>query len=54
LEVSNPANGKVIGSIPNLPHDLIVGAIHSFVRAFKDWSQTSFEQRIIILRKWHL
>lgn len=53
LEVSNPANGKVIGSIPNLPNDLIVGAIQSSVRAFKDWSQTSFEQRIIILRKWH-
>ncbi len=36
LEVSNPTNGKVIGSIPNLPNDLIVGAIHSSVRAFKD------------------
>lgn len=53
LSVYNPANDKVVGSIPNLPNDLIISAIDSSVRAFKIWSQTSFEQRITILRKWH-
>lgn len=43
----------MVGSIPNLPNNLIISAIDSSVRAFKVWSQTSFEERITILRKWH-
>lgn len=53
LSVTNPSTLELIGTVPKLPDDLVTSAIDSTVKAFESWSQSSFEQRITILRKWH-
>lgn len=53
LSVTNPSTLEVIGTVPKLPDDIVNSAIDSSVKAFELWSQSSFEQRITVLRKWH-
>lgn len=53
ISVNNPSTNKQIGSVPDLPSNLIVKAIDSSVEAFKTWSQTSIQHRSNILGKWH-
>jgi succinate-semialdehyde dehydrogenase/glutarate-semialdehyde dehydrogenase len=51
--VTNPSNLQVIGAAPSLSNDLVTSAIDNSVKAFESWSQSPFEQRIAILRKWN-
>ena len=53
LSVINPSTLEVIGTVPKLSDDMVNSAVNSSVKAFELWSQSSFEQRITILRKWH-
>lgn len=53
IPVINPSTLKEIGSVPNLALSEVNKAIDKTVETFNRWLQSSFEQRISILRKWH-
>lgn len=50
--VFNPANGKLIGSVPNLGTDATRRAIDAANRALPDWRARTAKERAVILRKW--
>ncbi len=47
----NPATGEIYGQIPNSTKKDIDAAVHAAQKAFAEWSNTSLEQRFIILNK---
>ena len=51
--VTNPANGEVIGKVPNLGGAETRTAIDDAHAAFKTWSKMLAKERGIILRKWY-
>ncbi|HJD55105.1 MAG TPA: NAD-dependent succinate-semialdehyde dehydrogenase [Rickettsia endosymbiont of Pyrocoelia pectoralis] len=53
ISVINPATLKEIATVPDLSIAEINSAIDNIVAAFPVWSQSSFEERIKVLRKWH-
>ncbi|ARD86319.1 NAD-dependent succinate-semialdehyde dehydrogenase [Rickettsia bellii] len=53
VSVVNPSTLKEIATVPNLELSEINSAIDNTVQTFSAWSQSSFEERIAILRKWH-
>jgi succinate-semialdehyde dehydrogenase/glutarate-semialdehyde dehydrogenase len=52
IEVTNPANGDVIGSIPALGQAETARAIRAAEKAQKAWATTPAKQRGQILRRW--
>lgn len=52
-EVYNPANGALIGTVPNLTSEQIDEAINSAYQAHLEWKQTSAEHKSQCLRKWY-
>lgn len=53
FEVKNPANGKLLGKVPDMNGDDTVAALESANLAFKEWSKTTGKERGIVLRKWY-
>ena len=53
ISVVNPSTLKEIATVPNLESSEINSAIDNTVQTFSVWSQSSFEERIAILCKWH-
>ncbi|EEC10205.1 succinate semialdehyde dehydrogenase, putative, partial [Ixodes scapularis] len=53
ISVINPSTVKEIATVPNLGLSEINSAINNTVTSFSSWSQSSFEERIAILRKWY-
>ncbi|KJW02790.1 RPE1 domain protein [Rickettsia endosymbiont of Ixodes pacificus] len=53
ISVINPSTLKEIATVPNLGLSEINSAINNTVTSFSSWSQSSFEERIAILRKWY-
>ncbi|HJD59908.1 MAG TPA: aldehyde dehydrogenase family protein, partial [Rickettsia endosymbiont of Omalisus fontisbellaquei] len=53
ISVINPSTLKEIATVPNLEVSEVNAAIDNTVKAFSSWSQSSFEERIAILRKWY-
>ncbi len=51
-QVFNPANGKLIGTIPNLGVDAAKRAIDAANKALPDWRARTAKERAQILRKW--
>ncbi len=51
LDNYNPANGEVYGQIPNSSKDDVENAYRAAKSAFKQWSQTTLEERSRILLK---
>jgi succinate-semialdehyde dehydrogenase/glutarate-semialdehyde dehydrogenase len=51
-EVSDPASGEIIGSVPKMSAAETRRAIEAADRAFKSWSRTTAKERAKILRKW--
>ncbi len=51
-EVSDPASGEVIGTVPKLGAAETRRAIEAAERAFRTWSRTTAKERAKILRKW--
>jgi succinate-semialdehyde dehydrogenase/glutarate-semialdehyde dehydrogenase len=51
-EVSDPASGEVIGTVPKMGAAETRRAIEAADRAFKSWSRTPAKERARILRKW--
>lgn len=52
-QVYNPANGEMIGSVPNLTTEQIDRAIHSAHQAYQEWKQTSAEHKSQRLQRWY-
>ena len=53
IDVTNPANGQVIGTIPALGRAEAADAIKSAEAAQKQWAATPAKQRGQILRRWY-
>ncbi|MBO6827385.1 MAG: NAD-dependent succinate-semialdehyde dehydrogenase [Sneathiella sp.] len=53
LEVTNPANGYVIGSIPAQSGEDALLAVGAAEDAFQDWSATLPQERAQLLKKWY-
>lgn len=51
-QVFNPANGKLIGTIPNLGVEAAKRAIDAANKALPDWRARTAKERAQILRKW--
>lgn len=51
-EVRNPANGEVLGTIPNLGAQETRRAIEAADAALPDWRARTAKERAVILRKW--
>ena len=52
IDVTNPANGQVIGTVPALGRAETADAIKSAETAQKQWAATPAKQRGQILRRW--
>ena len=52
VNVTNPATGEVIGTIPMLSVDQLKDAIDGADKAFQTWKKTTAKERCAILRKW--
>lgn len=52
-EVINPANGDVVGYVPNHDISFIKAIIDKAVEAQKSWKNTSAYERAKLLSKWH-
>lgn len=53
IDVTNPATGEVIGTIPALGKTETADAIKAAEAAQKQWAATPAKQRGIILRRWY-
>nr|XP_045610590.1 succinate-semialdehyde dehydrogenase, mitochondrial-like isoform X1 [Procambarus clarkii] len=51
--VTNPANDKVIASVPDMEEADTRAAIDSAYEAFKTWQKTTARERSLLLRKWY-
>ncbi|KFI29394.1 NAD-dependent succinate-semialdehyde dehydrogenase [Haematobacter massiliensis] len=52
LDVTNPANGEVVGRVPRLGEAETEAAIAAADRAFGPWSKRAAKERSQLLRKW--
>ena len=52
IEVTNPANGEVLGTVPKLGRDETRRAIEAADRAWPAWRSKTAKERAAILRKW--
>ncbi|HEX7115379.1 MAG TPA: NAD-dependent succinate-semialdehyde dehydrogenase [Steroidobacter sp.] len=52
IEVVNPANGRVLGTVPNLGAAETRRAIEAAEKALPDWRVRTAKERAQILRKW--
>ncbi|MCG8507160.1 MAG: NADP-dependent succinate-semialdehyde dehydrogenase [Sphingomonadales bacterium] len=53
VEVTNPATGEIIGTVPNMGADETRRAIEAADAAFSAWRATTATERSWILRRWH-
>jgi succinate-semialdehyde dehydrogenase/glutarate-semialdehyde dehydrogenase len=53
VDVINPADGAVIGSIPSLTKKEVDKAVDAAAEAFKSFKGTLAEERANLLKKWH-
>ncbi|SUA63096.1 Succinate-semialdehyde dehydrogenase [NADP(+)] GabD [Oligella urethralis] len=52
LEVTNPATGEVLGTVPKMGQAETRRAIEAAERAQKQWRAKSAKERALVLRKW--
>jgi len=53
IEVTNPANGQSLGTVPRMGAEETRRAISAANEALKDWSAHTGKERAAILRRWH-
>ncbi len=53
IEVTNPANGEVIGSVPKMGAEETRRAIAAADRAWPQWRARTAKERAAILRRWY-
>jgi succinate-semialdehyde dehydrogenase/glutarate-semialdehyde dehydrogenase len=52
LQVSDPASGEVLGTVPKLGATETRRAIEAAAEAFQSWKRTTAKERAAILRRW--
>ena len=52
IDVTNPADGSVVGRVPSLSEAEVEDAIDAAERAFPQWAKRAAKERAAILRKW--
>lgn len=52
LQVTNPANGQLVGIVPDMGEAETVRAIEAAERAWPDWRARTGHERAAILRRW--
>ncbi|MGU3401515.1 NAD-dependent succinate-semialdehyde dehydrogenase [Brucellaceae bacterium D45D] len=52
IEVKNPADGTIVGTVPSLVASDIEAAVEVSERAFASWSKRAARDRSVILRRW--
>ena len=52
-EITNPANGEVLGTVPNCGAEEAKRAIEAANTAWPDWSSKTAKERAVILRRWY-
>lgn len=52
IEVENPANGEIIGTVPKMGRNETRQAIEAADRAWGQWRNKTARERAIILRRW--
>lgn len=52
IEVTNPATGKVIGTVPKMGTEETLEAVETAYKAMNEWKKKSAKERAGILRKW--
>jgi len=52
-QVTNPANGAVLGTVPNMGADETRAAIEAAAAAFPAWAARTAKDRATLLRRWH-
>lgn len=53
FEVTNPANGEVVGTVPDLGAEDAERAIQAASAAWPDWRAKTAKERAAILRRWY-
>ncbi len=53
VDVTNPATGEVIASVPQMGKEEAESAVAAAYAAQKDWAKKSAKERSIILRRWY-
>lgn len=53
FDVFNPANGQIVGSVPDMNVEDAEDAILAAKKAFSEWKTTTPKERGILLRKWY-
>jgi succinate-semialdehyde dehydrogenase/glutarate-semialdehyde dehydrogenase len=53
VQVTNPANGDVLGTVPSLGVDETRAAIEAASAAFPTWAARTAKDRANLLRRWH-
>jgi succinate-semialdehyde dehydrogenase/glutarate-semialdehyde dehydrogenase len=53
LPVHNPANGELVGHVPNMGAEQTQTAIEAADRAFASWKLRTAEDRANLLKRWH-
>jgi succinate-semialdehyde dehydrogenase / glutarate-semialdehyde dehydrogenase len=53
VDVTNPATGAVIGTVPNMGAAETRRAIEAAAAAFPDWAARTAKERTALLRRWH-
>ncbi|CAL1528525.1 unnamed protein product [Lymnaea stagnalis] len=52
-EVVNPANGQVLGQVPDMDQSDVKAAVEVAHRTFQTWKNTTPKERCVILKKWY-
>tara|TARA_R110002074_G_C12530262_1_gene664857 strand:- start:361 stop:1812 length:1452 start_codon:yes stop_codon:yes gene_type:complete len=52
IEVTNPASGALLGTVPKLPQAQISAAVDAANAAFPAWKAKTAKERSVILRRW--
>ena len=53
LDVTNPATGEILGTIPDMGENETRQAIEAANKAWPDWRRKTAQERATILEKWH-
>jgi succinate-semialdehyde dehydrogenase/glutarate-semialdehyde dehydrogenase len=53
IQVTNPANGEVVGLVPSVGRDVAARAVSAAAEAFRTWSRLSAGERSAALFRWH-
>lgn len=53
VEVTNPATGEVLGTVPMLGRDAVAHAVEVAEKAQKSWKKRTAKERSAILMKWY-